>query len=242
MNRVSLRVLALAIAGTVAIASSGHAATIMKLHFGANGNSNFGYSGNSLSTLDDGATSTNGNLDATIEIPDAAQWMSLSASSSSASFTLKDLSASSVATVFRGSLLVQNFIQGELAVYDVDNSLLLSADLSTSAITGALSAPNAATLFLAFGKITGGSMADGLDPDSLRLRMKLPAVTNGLGVSPTPSAPPPLMHWGELNSFTASSQLLEILAEPSVIPEPGCMVLMLCAFASLLTRRSRWRS
>jgi hypothetical protein len=194
------------------------AGTLMTLH-PVGSSANFDFSGGELSTLDDGSTSTSGKQNAVIEYPsEASTFVSAFAAQPEASFTFGDIEATSQSTTFSGSLILQNFSAGQFSVYDEGNALLLSGNLTMSAITGSIGAGDAEGLFLAFGEITGGSMAEGLDRDSLRVKMKLPTVQGGFSVSPMPDMPPPPVHFGTLGAFTASALSIEILAE--VVPEP----------------------
>lgn len=213
--------------------------TILKLHI--NGSGNIGFSNGVLSAVDDGIAESNGIRNAVLEFPQAATTITSLAAPSSASFTLADMTAVSPASVFSNSLVVQNLVGGRLDIFGLDNSLLLSADLSTSAITGPLGPASTQGLYLAFGKITGGSMAAGLDPESLRVRMKLPTVAGGFVVDPSPLQLLSANYQGSLSPFLAMTELIEIQAEPGIIPEPatttlsGMAALALCA---MLRRRS----
>ncbi len=217
-----------------------HAATIMNLILGASDDANFEFSSGVLSTLDDGISSTSGDQNAAIEFVGMAEATAFSiVPPPEGSFTLAGMTASSPSTTFSGSLVVQDFSLGSLAIYAADDSLLLSADIFLSALTGPLGPPNSQGLFLAFGEITGGSLAPLYTPDSLRVKMKLPTVT-GFSVSPLPGAPPPPIHLATLEPFTAIAMSVEILAEP--IPEPaGAASLMIAAamIGTALRRRRR---
>jgi hypothetical protein len=213
------------------------AGTLMTLHPLATG-ANFDFSGGELSTLDDGSTSTSGSQNAFIEYPsEASSLISAFAAQPEASFTFANVNATSQSTVFSGSLILQNFSAGQFSVYDGVNALLLSGNLTMSAITGSIGAGDAEGLFLAFGEITGGSMAEGLDRDSLRVRMKLPTVQGGFSVSPMPDVPPPPVHVGTLGAFTANALSIEILAE--VVPEPASAGLFALGALTCLSVRRR---
>ena len=214
-----------------------HAATIMKLNLSGDLGVNFGFKNGTLSVLDDGVLSTPGNRNAVIEFMDAPLAASFAPPADS-SFTLTGITASVPSTTFGGSLVVQSFDLGSLEIYGIDNSLLLMADLSLSAITGPLGPQNTPGLFLALGEITGGSMMHGLDLDSLSVKMKIPTVINGFSVSPSPDAPPPPTHSAMLNPFTATTLSIEILA--TVIPEPVSATLLGIGGALLaMARRTR---
>ncbi|MCI0335589.1 MAG: PEP-CTERM sorting domain-containing protein [Planctomycetes bacterium] len=223
----------------VGVAPSMHAATIMRLNLGGEAE-NFQFDSGILSTIDDGDSSTSGDQNAMIAFMGMGEAKAASfAPPPSGSFTLSGMIASSPATTFSGSLMVQSFNSGNLAIYGADNTLLLSADVSLSAITGPLGPPNSQGLFLAFGDLTGGSMAPYLDPDSLRVKIKLPMVTGGFSVSPMPGAPPPPTHLATLEPFTATAPSVEILAEP--IPEPASAALLGigAAMIGMASRRRR---
>jgi hypothetical protein len=201
----------------------------MTLHLDGN-DANFGYSNDEFSVIDDGVASTPGSHNVSIEFPAVPHPRALGLTLSNSSFTLSGITAASQSRTISGSLVVQSFESGYLAIYGMDNSLLLEADLSVSAITGPLGPPSTQGLFLAFGEITGGTLAAGLDPDSLRVRMKLPTVTNGFSVTPVPLAPPPPTHYADLNAFSAMTLSIEIQAEPVPEPTPAGLVLS-CAVA-----------
>jgi hypothetical protein len=137
-------------------------------------------------------------------------------------------------------LLIQDFAMGNLAIYGADNSLLLEATLPLSAVSAPLSIPNAPGLFSAYGQVTGGSLAGDIDPSSLRVKMKLPTISSALSVSPMPGAPAPPMHLAELGPFEATGFTIEILARPSVVPEPTAVALVVIGWA-LFTAARRGR-
>jgi hypothetical protein len=237
MKRILRYILVLATVSILAGASPmTRAGTLMTLHPLGSG-ANFDFSGGELSTLDDGSTSTTGNQNAFIEYPsEASSLISAFAAQPEASFTFGDITAVSQSTTFSGSLILQNFSAGQFSVYDEGNALLLSGNLTVSAITGSIGAGDAEGLFLAFGEITDGSMAVGLDRDSLRVKMKLPTVQGGFSVSPMPDLPPPPVHFGTLGAFTASALSIEIQAD--VVPEPASAgLLALGALICLSVRR-----
>jgi hypothetical protein len=226
----------LAMVGTASLPA--HAATIMKLNLGADAASDFQFNGGVLSTLSDGLPATTGSQNTSVEFLDILDPVAADIGAN-ASFTMDGVLASNPCTMFSGSLVAQDFSEGSIAVYDEVNSLLLSAELSLSAVTGPLGAPNSKGLFLAFGEVTGGSMAQYITPGSLRLKFKLPAVTGGFTVSPMPDLPAPDEFSTSLGPFMASTMSVEILAE--AIPEPAAAVLLGIGGTLLAATRRRRR-
>lgn len=218
--------------------SSAQAGTLMKLNLDGSAGPSFAFESGEFSVIDDGDQDTLGSRNATIDATVGAGSLSAFGSSPNTSFTISGIQANSPSTTFSGSLMVQNFADGSFAVYGSDQSLLLSADLTLSAITGSLTPSDTEALFLAFGTITGGSLAQGFDPDSFGLKIKLPEVQGGFSVSPMPQVPAPPLHIGTLGEFTASAYSIEVLAEP--IPEPASAAIALIGLAlaaSTLGRR-----
>jgi hypothetical protein len=133
------------------------------------------------------------------------------------------------------AFIMQSFNFGNLEIYNESNTLLLSADLNKSGIQGAVG-PNKQGLFLGFGEITGGLLAQReyrLDPDSLQLRIKFPKI---LGNGFTVSAPPN----SQLQDFTTWTSSVEIMA--LVVPEPSVGLLLVTLALSLLPARRRRRT
>lgn len=226
----------------VLASSSLHAATIMKLHLDGSSGANFSFNGSVLSALSDGSAATSGDRDATIEFTNGLSMASSSfASGPGASFSLAGINVAVPSTTFNGTLVVQDFSLGNLAIYDEEDDLLLSASLTLSALTGSVGPPSASGLFLAFGNITGGSMAAELDSSSLRVKVKLPIVSGGFSVSPSPSSPPPPTHSAALDEFMAITTTIEIQAEPSVVPEPISVGMLLIGAGALVALRRAQR-
>jgi hypothetical protein len=220
-----------------------YAATLLKLNLSTEFGANFGFDNGMLSALDDGVSSTLGSRNVAIEFGSLGGPASLSfAPPADSSFTLTGLMAAVPATTFNGSLVVQDFELGNLIIYGPDDSPLLTADLSMSAITGPVGPPNTQGLFLAIGKITGGSILQDLrlDRESLRVKMKLPTVTNGFSVSPPPGAVPPPTHLAMLDPFTATTLSIEVLA--TVVPEPVGATLWGIGGAMLVMARCKKRA
>jgi len=249
MHRKSTIVCAMiaAIGLALGASSASRAETIMKVNLSGS-SASFGFNSGVLSTLDDGASSSNGDREASIEYlgfldslaPTATTFFAF-APTPSQSISLSGLTASTPSTTYSGSLMVQDFTSGNLAIFDSTNSLLLSAEVDLGAVTGPLGLANPQALFLAFGSVTGGSLAKYIEPDSLRLKMKLPTVSNGFSVSPAPAAPAPPTHAAALQPFTASTWLIEIQANQAVVPEPAGTIFAAVwgVLLSVLTARVR---
>ena len=221
-------------------APSTRAATIIKLNLGADAAEDVQYSAGVFSTVNDGVVGTSGNQNTAVEFLDFLELVAADIAAD-ASFTLDGLIPSAPATIFGGTLLAQDFTQGTLALYAADNTLLLSGKLSISAVTGTLVAPGQHGLFAAFAEVTGGVLAPYLDRDSLRLKMRLPTLNGGVGfsVDPPPGDPPPFIHIGQMDPFTATATI-EILAE--AIPEPFSFALSWIGAALIgAAARRKWR-
>jgi hypothetical protein len=205
-----------------------HAATVIKLNLGADASDDIQLSGGTFSTIDDGDIHTAGSQNTTVEFSDFLSSFP-NIASTHASFSLLGLTPTGDSTTFSGWLVEQDFVEGQMALYAPDNTLLLSADLNISAVTGPLGAPGLQGLFLAVGDVTDGILKPFLDPDSLSIRMKLPSINNGGGfsVSPSPGSPAPDQYFAPLNAFAAGATV-EIRAEQ--VPEPATLA-MLCVAA-----------
>jgi hypothetical protein len=205
-----------------------HAATVIKLNLGADSDNDIQLSGGTFSTIDDGDIHTPGSQNTTVEFSDFLSSFP-NIASTHASFSLSGLTPTGDSTTFSGWLVEQDFVEGQMALYAPDNTLLLSADLNFSAVTGPLGAPGLQGLFLAVGDVTDGALKPYLDPDSLSIRMKLPSINNGSGfsVSPSPGSPAPDQYFAPLNAFAAGATV-EIRAEQ--VPEPAALA-MLCVAA-----------
>lgn len=213
---------------------------IIKLNLGADGNPDVQFEAGVFSTTDDGETGTTGNQNTDVEFVDFLDSVATDVLTPDASFSLNDLMVSGLSTTYNGILVVQVFTQGSFSLHAPDNTLLLSGELTMSALTWSSSPPNQAVQFVGFAHATDGLLAQYLDRDSLRLKMTLPTIIGGVGLSvnPPPGAPPPSIHYGELVSFT-SIATVEILAAP--IPEPSSVALLLMGggLISAAARRKR---
>jgi hypothetical protein len=206
-----------------ASATPTRAATVIKLNLGADSDNDIQMSAGQFSTVDDGNLGTTGYQNTDIDFSDFLSPFP-DIASAHASFSLSGLTPAGNSTTFSGWLVEQDFLQGEMALYAPDNTLLLSADLSASAVTGPLGTPGLQGLFLARGDVTGGVLKPYLNANSLSVRMKLPSINAGGGfsVSPSPSFPVPDQYSAPLNPFAAGATV-EIRALP--VPEPISLVM-----------------
>jgi hypothetical protein len=209
------------------VASTASAGTIMKLSPGTSA-SHIEFASNVLSTTDDGNTATTGEHNTAVDFqgilgsrPDIA---------ADASVTVNGITRVGSATVFPNQLMLQNFSGGTVSIYDVANTLLLSGSLKASTLAGSLgvTGANDALFTTSFNQITGGSLAPGLDPNSITLKMNIGAINGGAGLSAPGSI---------LSPFTANA-LLTITGE---VPEPatGLLFAIGMAIAGCSVRRQR---
>jgi hypothetical protein len=146
-----------------------------------------------------------------------------------ASFTFGGITRSG-STFVNGTSVVQQFTGGTLSLYDSTQTLLLSANLSGSALNGSLGRPDGALFTTLFSSVTGGTLAANIDGPTLVFQMHLSNINGGSGFS---TAPPS----GSLQSFTANVTA-SLDAGQVPIPEPATIAL-LAIFATLgLARRA----
>jgi hypothetical protein len=220
------------------VALPARAATILKLNLGNDLADDIQLNSGLFSTVDDGVPGTMGYQNTAVEFTEFLE-MFADIPTPVASFTLKDLTPAGDAITYSGWLVEQDFIQGNLSLYGQDNTLLLSADLTVSAVTGPVGAPGKQGLFLATGDVTGGVIAPYIDPDSLSVRMRLPLINSGSGfsVSPSPGFPAPNQYFAPLNPFAAGAEV-EIRADVAV-PEPAGLVIVCAAVSIVIAARRR---
>lgn len=216
-----------ALSGMLSSQASG--GTILKLGLGSDPPADIEFDGITLSTVDDGNAGSLGDQNTAVEFQDFLDGFA-DILTPIASFTLDGLVTDGPASVFFGSLVVQPFTGGSLALYDPSNVLLLSATLDASVLTGALGPPATGALFTtSFSTVTGGTLAPYIDLDTLTLSMSLTNIDAGGGLSVTEE---------ELDPFVADVTL-NIAAEQ--VPEPASVVLLLVG-AALAAFWTAWRS
>ena len=211
-------------AGVIAVAFvtlssrlSVHAGTIIKLNLGGVGPDLGMNAGGILSTTDDGDAATVGQQDTAIEftgflepIPDV--------NTPIGSFTLSGLTASGPVQQI-GSLAIQNFAGGQFNLYDPSNSLLLSGNLTTSALSGTIGQP--ATSGRSLRRLQCSRQEDRIAPSiaSLSLSISMINVNGGLGLGISGNA---------LQPFLADASAL-IAGDPQVnAPEPSTLLALSC--------------
>jgi hypothetical protein len=245
-RRVGIVLFAVSVCALVAnFNAASYAGTIIKLSLGSV-SPDIKYDGTTLSTADDSIVATTGQQNTAVEFTDFLESIAADIPTSVASFTMSGLTPSGSAFVFLGQNVVQNFTGGTLTLYAPDNSILLSGNLFNSALSGSIGFPSGGLFTTSFGGVTGGSLAQYMDPTSLVLSMNFTKVQTtggpvGFSVNPPPANPAPQIHMGVLNPFTADASI-NIAAET---PEPTTFVLFFAGALALHSvgrfRRARQR-
>ena len=114
-----------------------------------------------------------------------------------------------------GSLIIQQFTGGTVSLYDPSQTLLLSGNLSNSALSGTAGLADGGLFTTTFSTPLDGTLAPYVNPGTLVLQMHLFNINGGRGLAAGPTAPP---NGGELYSFTAIV-IANIDGEP--FPEPA---------------------
>jgi hypothetical protein len=213
-----------------AASSATFAGTIIKLNLGSTGPDVGMNAGGLLSTVSDGNGATTGDQNTAVEFTGFLDGPFADINTSTASFTMSNLGAAGPAQVF-GSLVIQNFLGGSFSLYDPSNVLLLSGNLSGSALTGVIGPPGTGGLFTtSLSTVTGGTLQSYINPNSLTLSMNLSTVNGGNGFLVVPPGGP-----GILQPFLADASV-NISGE---VPEPTSLVLVMAAFSAALSLRRR---
>ena len=206
-----------AIFGFIATAEAG---TIIKLDLGGIGPDISMNGAGILSTTSDAVPATTGDQNTQVTFTGFLDIPHPDINTNTASFSLAGLATVGPASTF-GSLVIQNFFGGNFSLYDPANVLLLSGNLSNSALTGVVGPPGTGALFTtSFSSVTGGTLAPELLGNSLTLSMNLSTVNGGAGFN---------VLQGGLVPFLADASI-NISADP--IPEPVAITLLLLATAS----------
>lgn len=215
-----------ALAGLGAMAQ---AATIIKLNLAEIG-PDVGMNGlGILQTIDDGNAATTGDQNTAIEFTGFLNFMP-DVVLNTGSFSMHNLQAVGPANVI-GTLVIQNFVDGNFDLYDPANTLLLSGQLNNSALSGVLGPPGTGALFTTnFSLVTGGTLAPLIGPNSVSLSMNMTNVNGGAGFAVAGGGP-------QLNPFLADAAV-NIAGE---VPEPTSLLLALLGTAAAVAcgRRPR---
>ncbi len=217
----------------VSLISSADAGTILKLSLGNDAAPDVAFNGTVLDTIMDGNAVTTGDQNTAVEFTNFLAFIPPIAAAD-ASFTLQGVAAVGPASLLPGSLVVQSFTGGSLALYDPSNALLLSGTLGDSVLSGSTGAAATGALFTTtFGSVTGGSLASLVEAGSLTLSMSMTdvstAATPGFGVN---------VASGMLEPFQADVTL-NIGAAQRAIPEPATGLLVLMGGVLLLAAKRR---
>jgi hypothetical protein len=138
-----------------------------------------------------------------------------------ASLTLSGVTRSGPAFV-AGTTILQQFTGGTVSLYDSAHTLLLSANLSTSALNNSAGLANGGLFTTSFSQVTGGTLAPNLKLTSFVFQMHVSNISGGSGLS--------VGTGGMLQSFTAGADA-NINGEP--VPEPATAALVV--ILSMLT-------
>jgi hypothetical protein len=153
------------------------------------------------------------------------------------------MTKSGQAIVVAGTTLVlQKFTGGSFSVYDPSNNLLLSGNLSLSAVSGSLGNPIGGIFTASSVTLTGGSLQSYIDASTFQISLTFSSIANdggvGLAVSPAPpSLPPAANYLGDMVGFTANATA-DINSK--AIPEPATIAvgaLFAVVLASMRRRR-----
>jgi hypothetical protein len=218
------------------LTTSAQAGTIIKLSLGTDAPADVEFSGGAsgvFGTVDDGNGATNGDQNTAIEFGDFLDGSQSDVQTTTASFTLDNLTASGAPSTF-GPLVIQNFTGGTLSLYNPANVLLLSGTLANSALTGPIGPPATGALFTtSFATVTGGTLQPQIVPNSLTVSMSFSDINSGAGFG-LGGGPSPV-----LTAFQADATL-NIAGQQ--IPEPVAAILIAVASAGLVALTSRHRT
>ena len=128
-----------------------------------------------------------------------------------ASFTFGGITPSG-STLNFGTSILQQFTGGTLSLYDSTQTLLLSANLSSAALTGTIGLSDGGLFTTLFSNVTGGTLAANIDGPTLVFQMHLSNINGGSGFS-----------GGNLQPFTAN--VTANIDAGQVVPEPATIVL-----------------
>ena len=255
MKRIfSSAIAPIAIVAIAALANStAHAATILKLNLGDVGPDIApGYS--TFATGNDGNAATLGKQDTDVEFTGFLDGLFPDISTGNASFSCCGLlMAHPIATSTSGGLLVYPFSTpppaanlSEFTLYAPDNTLLLSGQITQGTLIGPMGPPGTGTFFTSvLQKVSGGTLAPYLAPNSISLSFALTNVKTGVIPFPPYQGDPSGQGFGlwtpegtDLVPFTADASVT-ISADP--VPEPATLGLLVLGamIATPQVRRTR---
>jgi hypothetical protein len=197
-----------------------HAATVIKIDFGADSMSDLEMASQTLTTIDDGNGSTPGDQDTNVLF---LGFLS-GESATDASFTLAGVAMDGLPDTSMSPFLSQLTDGGSFSLWS-GNDLLISATLSSGVIGGAIGvSATGAFLTLDLGQFTGGSLLSQLDPNSASLAISFTNVNGGTGFSVNGGT-------GELDDFTAggTGNIAATVPEPSALAMLGLGLVGLCS-------------
>jgi hypothetical protein len=177
--------------------------------------------------FDGGTLSTAGPQNTQADFIDFLDWYP-DFPTQTASLSFEGVAPSGPADVFGGSLIVQKFAGGTLSLYDPAHTLLLSGDLSTSALTGTAGLSNNALFTTFVSMVSGGVLAVYIDRPTLIFQMHIGNINGGAGLSVGPIAPP---SGSGLRPFAA---LATANIDGGQIPEPSTHALSMILFTLAL--------
>jgi hypothetical protein len=207
-------------------AIAARAGTIIKLDLGGTGpDVGMSSAGGVMSTVSDGDATTTGDQDTAVTYTGFLSFLP-NITNPTASFTLSGLTAAGPAQQF-GSLVIQNYAGGQLSLFDPSNNLLLTANLTGSALSGSIGPPGTAALFTTnVSSSASGPLAQYFASGSISMSISMINVNAGAGLA---------LSDGVLQPFQADASVL-IAADP-VAPEPCTMALLAIGSIGLLIKR-----
>jgi hypothetical protein len=215
MFRLTVRAFSIFVLSSLTVFSA-TANTIIKLDLGGVGPDIAMNGQGQLSTVDDGIAGTTGDQNTKIEFTDFLDSVS-DIGTPPGSFTLNGLSVSGPTNVIGSTLVIQNFTGGQFALYDPNNTLLLSGPLTSSTLTGVIGPPGTGALFTTtLASATSGSLASQILAGTLSLSLSMTTVNGGAGFATSDSILQPFQADGSIN----------IAAEQSVVPEPATLAML----------------
>ena len=222
--------------------TAAYAGTILEMSLGAV-SPDIQFDGTNLFTIDDGNNATTEDQDTGVLFLGALDPFFTDILTPPASFSLSGLQPTGPATLFVGSIILQNFTGGTFTLRDDANVILLQGNLGASALSGSYLNSTGGLFQTSLGSVTGGTLASYIDPNTVQLSMNFTAIrdtgtnTAGLRVAPLPPAgPPPFTFETVLSPFTADAT---VNIEATSVPEPAAMVLLLAGSALGLAARRR---